>query len=147
MKTISLNGVWNLVGQQQEGEGKEKISITAEVPGVVQLDLSKAGYLPEDLFMGMNITETEKFEDWEWWYERTFTAPEERENVYLVFEGVDCVAEYYLNGQLFGESENMLIAHEFLIDDYPSLSVEEYEFYNNLLKEEPHKGADFLEIN
>ena len=118
MKTISLNGVWNLLGQRQEGDGKEKINIPATVPGVVQLDLSKAGYLPEDLFMGMNITETEKFEDWEWWYERTFTAPEERENVYLVFEGVDCVAEYYLNGQLFGESENMLIAHEFLIDDY-----------------------------
>ena len=118
MKTISLNGVWKLWGQRQEGEGGEKINITANVPEEVTLALSREGYLPKDLFMGMNITETGKFEDYEWWYERTFMAPEERENVYLVFEGVDCVAEYYLNGRLFGESENMLIAHEFCIDDY-----------------------------
>ncbi|MBQ8203803.1 MAG: hypothetical protein IJZ75_05930 [Clostridia bacterium] len=118
MKTISLNGVWNLLGQPQESNSGEKISLTANVPGCVQLDLSREGYLPEDLYMGMNITETEKFEDFEWWYERSFSAPEEKENVYLVFEGVDCVAEYYLNGRLFGESENMLIAHEFRVDDY-----------------------------
>ena len=93
MKTISLNGIWQLRGQREEAEEKNPISISATVPGCVQLDLSREGYLPEDLYMGMNICETEKFEDYEWWYERSFTAPEERKNVYLVFEGVDCIAE------------------------------------------------------
>ncbi len=118
MKTISLNGTWSLRGEREEGAKKDPIAISATVPGCVQLDLSREGYLPEDLYMGMNICETEKFEDYEWWYERTFTAPEEKKNVYLVFEGVDCIAEYYLNGEKIGESENMYIAHEFRVDDY-----------------------------
>ena len=115
MKNISLNGTWSLKGRPQSFPETPMISLSATVPGCVQLDLSAAGYLPEDLYMGSNITTTEKYEGYEWWYERSFTAPEERKNVFLVFEGVDCVAEYFLNGEKFGESENMLIAHEFEI--------------------------------
>jgi len=118
MKTMNLSGIWQLKGRQQEGGTGEMLSLQAQVPGCVQLDLSKAGYLPEALYMGENIREAEKYEEWEWWYERTFTAPQERENVWLIFEGVDCVAEYFLNGKKFGESENMLIAHEFEIGSY-----------------------------
>lgn len=117
MKTISLNGTWQLSGKPQEQE-TERIALAAQVPGCVQLDLSAAGYLPEDLFMGENIRETEKYEDWEWWYTRTFTAPEERENVFLVFRGVDCLAEYYVNGEKLGESDNMLIPFEFEVGKF-----------------------------
>ncbi len=117
MKTLSLNGIWRLKGREQCSEGGEVISLFATVPGCVQLDLAKAGYLPEDLFMGENIVEAEKFEHHEWWYERTFTAPETKKNVYLVFEGVDCIAEYFLNGVRLGESKNMFIAHEFRVDE------------------------------
>ena len=113
MKAISLSGVWSLKGRPEYSPETPVISLSATVPGCVQLDLSAAGYLPADLNMGRNICETEKYEGWEWWYERSFTAPEERKNVFLVFEGVDCVAEYFLNGVKFGESENMFIAHEF----------------------------------
>ncbi len=66
--------------------------------------------------MGENIKEAEKYEYYEWWYETDFAAPDKKENVFLVFEGVDCLAEYYLNGVKFGESENALIAHEYRID-------------------------------
>ena len=118
MKTISLNGEWQLRGQREEAAEKKPVSLKAVVPGCVQLDLSREGYLPEDLFMGNNILEAEAYEDYEWWYEKTFTAPEEKNNVYLVFEGVDCIAEYYLNGELIGKSENMYIAHEFRVDKY-----------------------------
>ena len=117
MKTINLSGIWQLKGRQQEGGTGEMLSLQAQVPGCVQLDLSKAGYLPEDLYLGENIREAEKFEEWEWWYERTFTAPQERENVWLVFEGVDCVAEYFLNGERIGESDNMFIPFEFDVSD------------------------------
>lgn len=120
MRVISLNGIWSLSGKPQEGydNGVKAEALEAHVPGCVQLDLSRCGILPEDLFMGENITATEAFENWEWWYTRTFTAPEERDDVYLVFEGVDCIAEYFLNGAKIGESENMLIAHEFEIGEY-----------------------------
>ncbi|MBQ9975592.1 MAG: glycoside hydrolase family 2 [Clostridia bacterium] len=118
MKTILLNGQWKLSGKRQFAESEKSIFINATVPGDVQLDLCEAGYLPRDIFMGMNVKETEKFEDYEWWYERTFTAPEEKSNVWLVFEAVDCLAEYYLNGVKFGESKNAFISHEFCVDEY-----------------------------
>ena len=101
MKTINLNGEWKLSGKPQESDEKP-ITLKAEVPGCVQLDLSRAGYLPKDLYLGENIKEAEKYEDWEWHYERTFTSPAERENVYIVFEGVDCIAEYFINGDKIG---------------------------------------------
>ena len=113
MRSISLNGTWSLKGRPESLPDSPVIRLDATVPGCVQLDLSAAGYLPDDLNMGVNICQTEKYEGYEWWYERSFTAPDERKNVFLVFEGVDCVAEYFLNGEKFGQSENMFIAHEF----------------------------------
>jgi beta-mannosidase len=117
MTRTSLNGTWKLRGRRV-GSDDAFIEIPATVPGCVQLDLSENGYLPADLYMGENILETEKFEDHEWWYERTFACPEQRDNVYLVFEGVDCLAEYYLNGVKLGESKNAFISHEFRIDGH-----------------------------
>ena len=115
MKTFSLNGTWRLRGQNEVSKS-DAVSLDAIVPGCVQLDLSRNGLLPEDLFLGMNIRETEKYEEYEWWYERSFEAPKADKNVYIVFEGVDCVAEYFLNGEKIGESANMYIAHEFCLD-------------------------------
>ncbi len=117
METISLNGTWQLRGRRQEGEPFDELFLQANVPGCVQLDLSAAGYLPADLYMGENILQTQKYEGYEWWYTRTFTVPEVQENAFLVFEGVDCIAEYFLNGILLGESQNMMISHEFAVGD------------------------------
>lgn len=117
MKTISLNGIWNIKGRKQTDPSAPLVTLEGRVPGLVQLDLSRAGLLPEDLYMGENIIEAEKYESYEWWYERTFTAPTEK-NVYLVLEGVDCLAEYFINGVMIGKSENSFISHEFKIDDY-----------------------------
>ena len=111
MKNISLNGAWELRGRR-EGTQESPIVLSATVPGCVQLDLAEAGYLPRDLYMGENIRRAEEYEDYEWWYERSFEAPAERTSVFLVFEGVDCFAEYYLNGERIGKSDNMLIPYE-----------------------------------
>ena len=116
MKTISLNGIWSLKGRKEGLNTQDMLTLSATVPGCAQLDLSKAGYLPEDLFMGENIRQAEKYECYEWWYERTFTCDEGYTGAYLVFEGVDCLAEYFLNGVKIGESENALVHHEFRVD-------------------------------
>ena len=118
MEIISLNGTWQLRGKRQEGTPTDEVFLDATVPGCVQLDLSAAGYLPADLYMGENILATQKYEDYEWWYTTTFTSPVHKENAYLVFEGVDCIAHYYLNGQKIGDSENMFISHEFEAGPY-----------------------------
>lgn len=118
MKIVDLNGKWELRGKRQEFENGECISLSAEVPGCVQLDLSCAGILPKDLFFADNIEQTERFEDYEWWYERDFSVDAVEKNAFLVFEGVDTVAEYYLNGKKIGESDNMFISHEFPVSEY-----------------------------
>ena len=118
MYSIALDGSWDLRGRTEGDQCAEILSLKAEVPGCVQLDLSREGYLPEDLYMGENIKKAEAYEPYEWWYERRFDCPRVKNNVYLVFEGVDCLAEYYLNGQRIGKSENALISHEFRVDEY-----------------------------
>ena len=126
---MDLNGKWKLYYAPQ-GENKLSSvfdlkksgipSVDATVPGNVELDLSAAGILPEDLFKGMNILEAEKYENYEWWYEKTFSAPAAPDNehkVILHFGAVDCIADYYLNGEKIGESDNMFISQDFDVTD------------------------------
>lgn len=120
---INLNGEWKLyyypqklnnIEHPEDLENQRLKGIAATVPGNVELDLSKAGELPEDLFYANNIHLLKKYEGYEWWYEKKFTAPKMKgKKVDLVFNGVDCIAEYWLNGQIIGKSENMFIAHHF----------------------------------
>lgn len=118
MKTMSLCGKWKLFGRSQTEKNEKTLTLEATVPGMVQLDLSAAGYLPKDLYMGENIKAAEQFEDHEWFYETEFLSPRERKNVFLVFRGVDTIADYYLNGKKIGSSDNMFITHEFSVGEY-----------------------------
>jgi len=125
MESISLNGAWELFGFPQRGSPVEHIRqldehtpIAARVPGVAQLDL--LGLSPEELYFGRNSMRLRQYEGWEWWYRRRFQVSGDRERelrAVLCFDGVDCVAGYYLNGSLIGRSENALIPHEFDVTD------------------------------
>ncbi|MBQ8397144.1 MAG: glycoside hydrolase family 2 [Clostridia bacterium] len=124
---MQLNGTWKLyyhpasavINTPADLAVSGIVPIPATVPGNVELDLSAAGILPDDLFYGMNITEAERFEICDWWYETEFTpaAPAPGEVVTLHFGGVDCFADYFLDGVKLGESDNMLIAHDFDVTD------------------------------
>jgi beta-mannosidase len=121
---ISLNGAWKLFYFPQ---GKNRISnpdelwtrgvtpIEATVPGETALDLSRQGILPADLFFGENITKLRAYELYEWWYQREFPTPAgiAGRQVDLRFGGVDCLATYWLNSKLLGESQDALIEHRF----------------------------------
>lgn len=123
MTSISLDGTWQLsYGPQRPGGPQTPAqlaragwpTIDATVPGNVELDLMRAGVLPE-LSYGNNIYLLREYEGYQWWYQRTFATPQiaPGERVELVFEGLDCVAAVFLNGQLVGQPRNMLIAHRF----------------------------------
>ncbi len=124
MQTVSLNGTWRLTyGPQQPGHRHIAPpagwpTITAQVPGNVELDLMAAGVLP-DLSIGNNIYLLRDYETYEWWYTRDFTTPAlaDDERIELVFEGLDCLAEIWLNNQRVGQTDNMLIAHRFDVTD------------------------------
>ncbi len=126
---MNLNGKWTLY---YAPEGKNKVSsvlnlknsgipaVPCTVPGNVELDLSAAGILPADLYMGENIKKAQKFETYEWWYETSFiapAAPDDEHKVTLHFGAVDCFAEYFLNGEQIGASDNMFIAQDFDVTD------------------------------
>ena len=125
---ISLNGKWTLYFRKQDKsesyllteEIKKQMSvILATVPGNVELDLMEEGVLPKDIYMGENILEVQKYEEYEWWYETAFDTPKglNHEKVTLCFEGVDTIAEYLLNGEIIGQSRNMFIPIELDVTD------------------------------
>jgi len=128
MKNLLLSGIWNLYYYNQkefnintptELKKADVSSIKATVPGNIELDLSKAGLLPKDLFKGENIRTAKEFESYDWWYETEFETPEfvSDKKCFLRFGGVDCYAEYWLNGINIGSSENMLIPTELDVTD------------------------------
>ena len=124
MKKTTLNGEWRLyyrVTGDEDYSTKEELEssnfdkVNATVPGNCELELSKAGILPSDLFFAQNIKKVDEYQMHEWYYVRDFFANEEQKTkrCELYFHGVDCFADYYLNGEKIGHSENALIAHAF----------------------------------
>ncbi len=84
--------------------------INAAVPGNLEVDLMNAGRL-EDPFYGRNARN--RFCEYlHCFYFRTFFC-DDTNSQSLVFEGLDTIADIYLNGQLAGRADNMLIPHEF----------------------------------
>ena len=69
-----LNGEWKLSYNDRISGDSGRIKAT--VPGNVELDLIRAGLLPEDIFKGMNIILAEKYETYDFIFERNFICPD-----------------------------------------------------------------------
>lgn len=122
MCRIELDGTWEL-RYWPEGEriirGPEElastgiVSIPAQVPGNVELDLQRAGIIG-DPFVADNILALRPFEFCEWWYTRSFDVPADAGADWeLVFAGLDTMATVWVNDVEAGRSDNMLIEHRF----------------------------------
>ena len=128
MKKISLNGKWKLHYYSQKEYNittpAELLSsgvpvIYAAVPGNVELDLIDAGILPKEIFKGENVRLLQPYKKYDWWYETEFDTPENSGNkISINFGGVDCYADYWLNGQKIASSENMLIPTVVEVTDF-----------------------------
>ncbi|MBQ9436324.1 MAG: glycoside hydrolase family 2 [Bacteroidales bacterium] len=125
---VSLNGQWNLTyglcdknapatPDELKASGWE--SITATVPGNVELDLVAAGKIDYDIELGSNVYKLREYEVYRWWYQRTFETPKlgKNERALLVFDGIDCIAKIWVNNQLVAETDNMLISHTIDVTD------------------------------
>ena len=120
---ISLNGKWNLEFWEQTGDPVmdpadvallKTTKLTASVPGNVELDLLAAGMI-ENPEVGNNIYKLRPYEFCQWMYSRHFNAPAitEGQRLILDFEGIDCVADIWLNGEKIGSADDAMIAHKF----------------------------------
>ena len=140
LKSISLNsgdaGGWTLFyGPQvptapqtpEELKKSRHESIKAQVPGNVELDLLTAGKI-KDPMVGNHIYDLRIYETYQWWYHRTFKKPDilTGHRVELCFDGIDCIADIWLNNKKIGNTENMFVAHRF---DVTELIAEENELY------------------
>ncbi|QDU58941.1 beta-mannosidase [Aeoliella mucimassa] len=107
--TYDLSGQWVL---SQVGES---LTLPAQVPGNVQLDLLREGKLP-DPFYRENADEYEWIYSESWCYEREFELPTDwlqRKVVLLRCEGLDTVARIEINGELLANTDNMYRTWEF----------------------------------
>jgi len=121
---LSLDGEWRLDYFPQPDDGAVRSlpipagldvrSVPAAVPGNCELDLVNAGILPP-AEIGLNALELRKYEGHQWLYTRTFVTPQipAGGRAMLRFEGIDTLADVFLNGEKIGEAANMFIAHRF----------------------------------
>ncbi|WP_030313830.1 glycoside hydrolase family 2 protein [Streptomyces sp. NRRL B-3229] len=87
-------------------------TLPAVVPGCVHTDLLAAGVIP-DPFLGLGEREVAWVGRREWTYERDLTPSNGHEQIDLVFDGLDTVAEIRLDGQLVGRTRNMHRSYRF----------------------------------
>ena len=80
----------------------------ATVPGNVEIDLMKAGKLP-DIYYSTNTLEAQKLENMHYWYFAEFELDDTES--YLNFEGIDTIADIYINGNLAESCENMFSSY------------------------------------
>ena len=126
-KNQPLDGAWRLFVEEHKKcasvandlttiaalQNTDFYQTTGTVPGNFELDLVRDGILP-DPFLGENPLILQKYENRHLWYATTFTSPaKEGEDWYLQFDGIDTVADVYLNGELLGKTDNMFMSHEF----------------------------------
>ena len=121
---VDLNGSWELQAFPQPDDGAVRSlplppqvaakTYSATVPGCCEMELVKAGELPDPL-VGFNAFKFRDFEGHQWLYTRRFTAPHRApgERAVLAFDGIDTLADVFLNGEKIGEAENMFISHTF----------------------------------
>jgi len=83
-------------------------AIPATVPGAVQNDLMKAGWLP-DHNVGLKSLEIEWVNNRDWIYRKRFALPEGwlRDRCVLAFDGLDEKGEIYFNGVKLADFEGM----------------------------------------
>lgn len=126
-KKISLGGKWELfivphdevTATGFDPTTKEALDASAytpiegSVPGNFEPDMYRAGLIG-DPFWSDNILKMQELEDRHLWYACRFDVDgSDLSDRYLDFEGIDTVADVYLNGEKIGHCENMLVPQSF----------------------------------
>ena len=117
---IDLNGPWKLTWQAIEGAQDVPecaAPIDAVVPGDVHVDLIRAGLLPEPL-VGANAPLHGWVERAVFTYEREFEVSGRFDRAELVFDGLDCLAEVFIDDKMVGSSANAFVEHTFDVTQF-----------------------------
>ncbi len=117
VKKTSLNGKWELK-QFLFNKGSIKNltttkSMVTNVPGDIHPTLVKYGIIPDPYF-GTNIEKCKWTNDREWWFVKIFYIKKlEKQNINLVFDGIDTYGTVFLNNKKVGITQNMFLQYKF----------------------------------
>lgn len=181
-KVVELNSGWKIAYEENYKckdyaddiydiktlKSKNLPEINATVPGNFELDLYKEGII-EDPFFGLNPLKMQDWENRHVWYFNEFYLDETDGTEYIRFEGIDTIAEVYVNGHLVLFADNMYIAHETMLDNLyvgkneivvhispatiaareyelpPSSNAQEYAYDSLYIRKAPHMfGWDIM---
>ena len=109
MKTKLLNGTWNLKILGKDAGLTGEVGLPAEVPGSVYATLLTEGKI-EDPYYRDNELKTLPIMDNDFCYTTEFEVEPEwfsMDGLFLKFDGIDTLADIYVNQQLLGSAYNM----------------------------------------
>jgi beta-mannosidase len=154
--SINLNGEWRLraIGESPKAAELSNSVVGANVPGTVHTDLIAAGIIPDPFYLD-NESQVQWIEDVDWEYSREFELKEDEiafSAISLVFEGIDTVADLYLNDRRILHAQNMFVTHRVRIEKHVhtgsnSLRVVLYSPKVFAIKREKKHGAIFAELD
>ena len=108
---VKANAVCLTTPEEVQNYGCKVIGAT--VPGNFEIDFMREGLL-DDIYMGANSIKTQDLENLHFYYFTEFTyEADESKDAFLCFEGIDTVAEIFLDGEKIAFVENMFHAHRF----------------------------------
>ena len=131
MQKIVLDGIWELGICSNDTFRKNKINIVdldslcnsnitvieGHVPGNYEIDLEKAGII-ENPFYGKILLKSLDREMDHLFYGKKFVLDKVINEKYILqFDGIDTIADIYLNGSLLAHTENMLRGYEFEVGE------------------------------
>lgn len=106
-----LNGTWQLACSILDKE------LTLDIPGNFEHALYE-GSIISDPYIDTNSRELRKFEFAEFTLSKEFSIEAPAGKSYrLILDGIDGVADVFINGKLIGNCRNSFYAHEFILKD------------------------------
>ena len=122
---------------------KLKLWKNADVPGTIHTDLLNAGIIQQPYYAD-NELKLKWISQCDWTYTKKFDIPAgltKADNLTIVFEGLDTIADVYLNNKLILKSQNMFTKYEIKISELlkPKSNILKIIFYS------PVKSAEKLE--
>lgn len=139
MKTISLNDQWTLTILGENVYNIPETPIRTKVPSTVYGTLLEQDLIPDPFYRDNELTATKLMEN-DFAYETDFTlCREDREagRLFLRFDGIDTLADIYLNGKLLGRADNMNRVWEYDITAEVQEDAEDTVYHLKVLLHSP----------
>jgi len=124
MDKLKLIADWEFILFKNNDPNSTKFNIDAEewykaiVPGTIHTDLL-VNKIIDNPFYSDNETKLSWIANCDWVYSKEFNFENsQNEDYYIVFDGLDTIAEIYLNDNIIGKTNNMFVQYKFDVSQF-----------------------------